>query len=84
VGLNSLKSLNLTNVYPNNKNKVKSKPLELYELAGKKIDPFLLQEKSAKVSLIILQHGWLAWPGSFTIQHKYNAGCVETFLYSFM
>jgi hypothetical protein len=50
VGLNSLKSLNLTNVYPNNKNnknknnnkkkknnKVKSKPLELYELAGKNI-----------------------------------------------
>jgi hypothetical protein len=37
VGLNSLKSLNLTNVYPNNKNnKVKSKPLELYELAFKK------------------------------------------------
>jgi hypothetical protein len=45
VGLNSLKSLNLTNVYPNNKNmkkkknnknnKVKSKPLELYQLAGK-------------------------------------------------
>jgi hypothetical protein len=38
--LNSLKSLNLTNVYPNNKknnnnNKVKSKPLELFELAGK-------------------------------------------------
>jgi hypothetical protein len=43
VGLNSLKSLNLTNVYPNNNkknnnknNKVKSKPLELYEFAGKK------------------------------------------------
>jgi hypothetical protein len=44
VGLNSLKSLNLTNVYPNkkkkkknhNNNKVNSKPLELYELAGKK------------------------------------------------
>jgi hypothetical protein len=41
VGLKSLKSLNLTNVYPNNKkkknnnNKVKSKPLELFELAGK-------------------------------------------------
>jgi hypothetical protein len=41
VGLNALKSLNLTNVYPdknnkNNKNnKVKSKPLELFELAGK-------------------------------------------------
>jgi hypothetical protein len=45
VGLNLLKSLNLTNVYPNNKknkknnnkNKVKSKPLELYELAGKNL-----------------------------------------------
>jgi hypothetical protein len=51
VGLNSLKSLNLTNVYPNNKknkknkknnnnnknNKVKSKPLELFELAGKNL-----------------------------------------------
>jgi hypothetical protein len=50
VGLNSLKSLNLTYIYPNNKNKnknkrkkkkynnniVKSKPLELFELAGKK------------------------------------------------
>jgi hypothetical protein len=47
VGLNSLKSLNLTNVYPNNNNKnnknknnkknnkVKSKPLELFELASK-------------------------------------------------
>jgi hypothetical protein len=40
VGLNSLKSPNLTNTYPNNNNnnnnnKVKSKPLELYELAGK-------------------------------------------------
>jgi hypothetical protein len=37
-----LESLNLTNVYPNNNknnnknNKVKSKPLELFELAGKK------------------------------------------------
>jgi hypothetical protein len=46
VGLKSLKSLNLTNGYPNkykknnnnkNNNKVKSKPLELFELAGKKI-----------------------------------------------
>jgi hypothetical protein len=45
VGLKSLKSLNLTNGYPNknnnnnnnNKNnKVKSKPFELFELAGKK------------------------------------------------
>jgi hypothetical protein len=38
VGLKSLKSLNLTNGYPNNKNKknnkVESKPLELFELAG--------------------------------------------------
>jgi hypothetical protein len=37
-----LKSLNLTNVYSNSKkkknnNKVNSKPLELYELAGKKL-----------------------------------------------
>jgi hypothetical protein len=44
VGLKSLKSLNLTNGYPNNKNnnnnnnKVKSKPLELFELAGKKYE----------------------------------------------
>jgi hypothetical protein len=47
VGLNSLKSLNLTNVYPNNNknknknkkknNKVKSKPLEHFELAGKNL-----------------------------------------------
>jgi hypothetical protein len=44
VGLNSLKSLNLTNVYPNNNNKnknqnnkVKSKPLELYDLACKNL-----------------------------------------------
>jgi hypothetical protein len=47
VGLKSLKSLNLTNGYPNknkkkkkkknNNNKVKSKPLELFELAGKNI-----------------------------------------------
>jgi hypothetical protein len=45
VGLKSLKSLNLTNGYPNkykkknnnnNNNKVKSKPLELFELAGNK------------------------------------------------
>jgi hypothetical protein len=42
VGLNSLKSLNLTTRRRgrrrnNNNNKVKSKPLELFELAGKKI-----------------------------------------------
>jgi hypothetical protein len=50
VGLKSLKSLNLTNGYPNknknknnnnnNNNKVKSKPLELFELAGKKYSVF--------------------------------------------
>jgi hypothetical protein len=48
VGFKSLKSLNLTNVYPNNNNnnnnnkkinKVKSKPLELYKLAGKDQQP---------------------------------------------
>jgi hypothetical protein len=49
VGLKSLKSLNLTNGYPNknkknnkkknNNNKVKSKPLELFELAGNKEVP---------------------------------------------
>jgi hypothetical protein len=54
VGLKSLKSLNLTNGYPNknkNKNKnnnnknnkVKSKPLELFELAGK--NPLFFREK---------------------------------------
>jgi hypothetical protein len=47
VGLKSLKSLNLTNGYSNknkkkknnnkNNNKVKSKPLELFELAGKNL-----------------------------------------------
>jgi hypothetical protein len=46
VGLNSLKSLNLTNVYPNNnKNKNKNnKRKELFELAGKnyicRLEPF--------------------------------------------
>jgi hypothetical protein len=44
VGLNELKSLNLTNGYPNNNknnknnNKVKSKPFELFVLAGKNIN----------------------------------------------
>jgi hypothetical protein len=51
VGLNSLKSLNLTNVYPNNKNnnknnkkknnKVKSKPLEL---RSRVMNPSLLSQ----------------------------------------
>jgi hypothetical protein len=55
VGLKSLKSLNLTNGYPNknnnNKNKnnkVKSKPLELFELAGKKFlrGPYFRYQRS--------------------------------------
>jgi hypothetical protein len=50
VGLKSLKSLNLTNGYPNknkknnNNNKVKSKPLELFELAGKKDHMIIAQD----------------------------------------
>jgi hypothetical protein len=57
VGLNSLKSLNLTNVYPNNNknnnnnNKVKSKPLELFELAGKNGKNQLLQKKFSYFSM---------------------------------
>jgi hypothetical protein len=65
VGLKSLKSLNLTNVYPNknkknkknnNNNKVKSKPLELFELAGKnhqflnKPDKYYDQIEASKAS----------------------------------
>jgi hypothetical protein len=50
VGLNSLKSLNLTNGYPNknknknknkNNNKVKSKPLELRSRVKNRKNPFL-------------------------------------------
>jgi hypothetical protein len=41
VGLNSLKSLNLTNGYPNkNNNKVKSKPLELRSRVKKNVNLF--------------------------------------------
>jgi hypothetical protein len=63
VGLNSLKSLNLTNVYPNNKNnnnkknnKVKSKPLELFELAGKNSgnNSFKFTPKFAHIFIYIL------------------------------
>jgi hypothetical protein len=51
VGLNSLKSLNLTNGYPNknnknknknNNNKVKSKPLELRSRVKKLVSPWLI------------------------------------------
>jgi hypothetical protein len=50
VGLNSLKSLNLTNVYPNKNNKnnknhkVKSKPLELYATSSR-VKTFLIIAK---------------------------------------
>jgi hypothetical protein len=57
VGLNSLKSLNLTNVYPNNKNnntnkkkknnKVKSKPLEL----RLRVKTMILYQDHAKLDL---------------------------------
>jgi hypothetical protein len=64
VGLNSLKSLNLTKLYPNNnktnnnnnKNKVKSKPLELFEVAGKKTDT------SNKVLLAMAENGPILYP----------------------
>jgi hypothetical protein len=60
VGLKSLKSLNLTNGYPNNKNnkkknnKVKSKPLDLFELAGNK--NYLLKNKSTYHASIVPYH----------------------------
>jgi hypothetical protein len=68
VGLNSLKSLNLTNVYPNNKNKnnnknnnkVKSKPLELFELAGK--NHKLIKSSSKYIHIIYFLRG--ARPGT--------------------
>jgi hypothetical protein len=55
-GFNTLKSLNLTNGYPNNNknnrnknknknSKVKSKPLELFELTGNKSITILLASK---------------------------------------
>jgi hypothetical protein len=61
VGLKSLKSLNLTNGYPNknnnknknknNNNKVKSKPLELFELAGKNFKFWSLMESDGWVDI---------------------------------
>jgi hypothetical protein len=66
-GVKFTKKPNLTNVYPNNnKNKVKSIPLELYELAGKNqwrnknIDPGLNngceKRKSACRSIFFLEN----------------------------
>jgi hypothetical protein len=58
VGLKSLKSLNLTNVYPNNNNnnkksnKVKCKPLDLYELAGKNISHSVFRGLEIKIAKI--------------------------------
>jgi hypothetical protein len=67
VGLKSLKSLNLTNGYPNknkNNNKVKSKPLELFELAGKNLstgadDLFDLFKKFMSLKKMILDQDHL-------------------------
>jgi hypothetical protein len=58
VGLNSLKSLNLTNGYPNNnnKNKVKSKPLELFELAGKNVITTFLSYPLRKYIFFCFHH----------------------------
>jgi hypothetical protein len=60
VGLNSLKRLNLTNVYPNKNNKnnkknnkVKSKPLELFELAGKKTFKKFVKTSEAVMRLAV-------------------------------
>jgi hypothetical protein len=66
VGLKSLKSLNLTNGYPNknknknnnkNNNKVKSKPLELFELAGKKQSDGVFKKKLFPYSFLIMLIG---------------------------
>jgi hypothetical protein len=73
VGLNSLKSLNLTNVYPNNNknkknnNKVKSKPLGLRSRAGKKNDTLFscvdeqlfLGKQRESFSMVKLDHPYL-------------------------
>jgi hypothetical protein len=68
VGLNSLKSLNLTNVYPNNNknknnkkknnnnNKVKSKPLELFELAGKNSKHWSNEKGPSSTTKIVQQN----------------------------
>jgi hypothetical protein len=63
VGLKSLKSLNLTNGYPNNKNKkkknnkVKSKPLELFELAGKNLTLDVKKSNSSNETPIVMTVG---------------------------
>jgi hypothetical protein len=68
VGLKSLKSLNLTNVYPNNKkkkkknnnnNKVKSKPLELRSRVKTDILNRLGSECYLKFFLVILFFSWI-------------------------
>jgi hypothetical protein len=86
VGLNSLKSLNLTNVYPNKNNKkkknnkVKSKPLELFELAGKKctgavVDTsiyvliyFLVEKEWAKYNILCYHCDVDHWPFLSVVQ----------------
>jgi hypothetical protein len=46
----------MTNGYPNNNNKVKSIPLELYELAGKNDLMTLPTYYSARASFKVVQH----------------------------
>jgi hypothetical protein len=64
VGLNSLKSLNLTNGYPNNKNnkknnnKVKSKPLELCSRVKRDLD-FLKKKNIFTLHIGLLHIGLL-------------------------
>jgi hypothetical protein len=78
VGLNSLKSLNLTNVYPNNNNKnknnkVKSKPLELFELAGKKgFAFFAFLWNSILASLELQNSGMLDKPDHCTVLIRFD------------
>jgi hypothetical protein len=66
VGLKLLKSLNLTNGYPNknNNNKVKSKPLELFELAGKK------SPHRSKFSNFWREKFCFRYPIKTTLQHQ--------------
>jgi hypothetical protein len=78
VGLKSLKSLNLTNSYPTNKNnKVKSKPLELFELAGKKFKN-LDGEASAQATEVNL-HLTLKCPKKHLVTLNFHFFCI-TFL----
>jgi hypothetical protein len=78
VGLKSLNSLNLTNVYPNNKknnnnkkknNKVKSKPLELRSRVKKDMDIYPISFVKNLASIVTVSKQQKARPGS-TAAHK--------------